>query len=73
MCPLEKLFRKESPMGEWEEIPVRSFAPAVKAGIVEQVAGMLSPSLAQVIPLVSLEESVSLANYAESVFGYSSN
>ena len=71
MCPLEKLFRKESPIGEWEEIPVRSFAPEVKTGIVEEVAGMLSPSVAQAIPLVSLKESVSLTNYAESVFGYS--
>jgi len=73
MCPLEKLFRKESPMDDWDEIPISSFAPEVKAGIVEEVAAMLDPELAQAIPLITLEKATKLTRYAESLFGYPSN
>jgi hypothetical protein len=73
LCPLEKLFRRESAMGEWEEVPVTSFAPQVKAGILEEVAAMLTPAIKRGIPQVSIKESEILTRYAESVFGYSSN
>ena len=73
MKPLEKLYRKESPNGEWNEIPVSIFEPDVKDGIMEQVAALLDPYISDLVPLFSLEESTSLTRYAESVFGYGSN
>ena len=73
LCPLERLFRKETATGDWEEIPVSTFATKVKAGITEEVAAMLDPGLGQAIPMMTLEMSAKLTRYAESVFGYSSN
>jgi len=67
---LEKLFRKEKALGDWEEIPVSFLAPDVKTGFVEQVASMLSPPLRKMIPLVSLGETVKLTRFGEDIFGY---
>ncbi|MDP3766468.1 MAG: Gfo/Idh/MocA family oxidoreductase, partial [Dehalococcoidia bacterium] len=45
LCPLETLVRRTSPTAEWQEVPVTTFAPAVKAGLVEQVVAMLDPQV----------------------------
>lgn len=69
-CPLEKLFRKENPLGEWGEIPVDFLAPEVKTGFVEQAAAILRPELRRSIPLLSLGETIRLTRFGEEVFGY---
>lgn len=69
-CPLEKLFQKYSFKEEWQEIPIIPFAPDVKIGFVEQVAGMLSEEVRSHIPLVSLQDTFRLTKYGEEVFGY---
>jgi hypothetical protein len=70
LCPLEKVFRKTSATSNWEEIPVTVLAPAVKAGIVEQVAAMMSEEIHRVVPLVSIRQAGILTRYAEELFGY---
>jgi predicted dehydrogenase len=70
MCPLEKLFAKSSATGGWEEVPLGICAPEVKAGILEQVAAMLSQDIRQFVPLLSLEQAMDLTRYGEEIFGY---
>ena len=70
LCPLERLFRRVEARGDWVEVPLSTFDPKVKAGLVEQVAAILHPEIRQRIPLVSLEETAELARYGEKVFGY---
>ena len=70
LCPIEKLFRKTSATGEWEEIALASLAPDVKVGFVEEVAAMLAEPIGQVVSPVSLREAVMLTEYGERVFGY---
>lgn len=70
LCPLEKLFRRTSATGEWEAVPVATWAPQVKAGLVEQVATMLSQDIRQLVGPVSLRAAAALARYAETLFGY---
>lgn len=70
LCPLERLVRRTSALGEWEEIPLAAAAPAVKPGIIEQVAAMLSAEVRPHLPLVSLREAAGLARLGESIFGY---
>lgn len=70
LCPLERVFRRTSATGEWEEIPVRVYAPAVKAGLTELTAAMLHDELREALPLVSLREAAALTRYGERVFGY---
>ncbi len=70
LCPLERVFRRTSATGDWSELPVTSFAPELKAGLVEQVAAALSPSIRELVPLVSLSAAAALTRYGESVFGY---
>ena len=72
LCPLEKAYQRTSPMGEWVELPLTTFAPEVKVGVVEEVAAMLQPAIRQLVPLVSLTEAERLARYGEEVFGYTS-
>jgi predicted dehydrogenase len=72
MCPLEKLFAKSTATGEWEEVALVFCAPEVKAGILEQVAAMLSQDIRQIVPLLSLEQAVELTEYGEGIFGYPS-
>jgi predicted dehydrogenase len=71
LCPLEKLFRRTSATGDWEEIRVTSFAPDIKTGFVEQVAAVLDERLRRLVPLYSLHDTVLLTRFGESVFGYS--
>ena len=71
LCPLEKAFRRTSPTGNWEDIPVVSVAPEAKAGLVEQVAALLDARVRSLIPLVSLDVAARLTRYAEEIFGYS--
>jgi predicted dehydrogenase len=68
--PLEKLFRKTSATGEWEEATTVSFSPEVKAGVLEQVAAMLAPDPGQYVSLLSLRDAAELTAYAEDVFAY---
>ncbi len=70
LCPLEKVFRRTSPLGGWEEIPVGTFAPEVKAGILEEVAAMFNQNVAQYVPLIPLRKAAALARYGEEIFGY---
>jgi len=70
LCPLERLFRKSSATGEWEEVATVSFAAEVKAGIVEEVSAMLAPDVGRAVPLLSLRDAATLAAYAEEIFGY---
>lgn len=70
LCPLEKVFRKPSVAEDWEEVPAAAFAPSVKAGIAEQVAGALNHDLQQIVPLISVADAALLTKYGEGVFGY---
>jgi hypothetical protein len=70
LCPLERVFRRQTPLAEWMEVPLTVFAPQVKAGIAEQVAAALHGELRAVLPLVSLREAAALTRYAEELFGY---
>ena len=70
LCPLENVFRKAVATGEWEDVPVASFSSEIKAGILEEVAAMLSEDVRAVIPLASLRQAAALTRYAEDVFGY---
>lgn len=70
LCPLERVFRRTSTTGEWVELPVTTFTPQVKAGIVEQVAALLSEELKGIVPLMSLRAAAALTRYGEAVFGY---
>lgn len=70
LCPLEEVVRRTSATGAWEPVPVEVFAPEVKAGFVEQVAAMLNPAVRHIVPLVSLDQAVSLVSFGAEVFGY---
>jgi hypothetical protein len=70
LCPLEKVFRRISPTSDWEEVPITSFAPDVKAGFVEQVASMLDSRIRKSIPLFSLGVAAALTRYGKDMFGY---
>ena len=70
LCPLEKLFAKTSATGEWEEVPLHTFAPEQKAGFAEQLAAMLNPEIRQLVPLPTLGQAATLTEYAEDIFGY---
>jgi predicted dehydrogenase len=70
LCPLERVYSKRSATGDWEEIPIVTFAPETKAGIVEQVAAMLSGEVLQLVPLVTIRQAGVLTKYAEELFGY---
>lgn len=70
LCPLEKVFRKTSATGEWEEIQLAAFAPDVKIGLIEQVAAMLNKDTRKVVRPVLLREAAALTRYGEKVFGY---
>ena len=70
LCPLEQVFRRTTATGEWTMLPVNTFAPQVKVGIVEEVAAALNPELRALQPLVSLSEAAALTRYGEGVFGY---
>ena len=72
LCPLEQLFRKTSPLGEWEALPVTAHTPDVKAGFVEQVAYNLR---AAGLPKLSytLAEAAVLTRFGEQVYGYESD
>lgn len=71
LCPLEKLYRRATATGEWEEVRLTVWASNVKAGFVEQVASRLDASLASLIPLWTLEETAHLTAFGEDLFGYS--
>lgn len=70
LCPLETLTRRTDPLGAWEPVALRAFAPQVKVGLAEQVAGMLDERIRSAVPLVSLREAAGLAAFGEDVFGY---
>ena len=69
-CPLEKLERKTSPLGAWEEVEVTMFAPEIKPGFIEQAAAMLNDEIGALLPLISLREAARLTRYGEGLFGY---
>jgi predicted dehydrogenase len=70
LCPLEQLSRKSSALGDWEPVPSPAFAADIKAGIVEEVAAMLSPEIRQMVALPSLAEAAALTRFAEQILGY---
>ena len=70
LCPLERLFRRSSATSEWAEVPVSAFAPQVKAGITEQVAGMLHQEIRGRLPLMTLRDAAALTSFGEELFGY---
>ncbi len=71
LCPLEQLARKPVATGEWEPVAVDAFAPDLKAGLVEEVAAMLSSEVRELVPPMPLARAASLTRFAEDVFGYS--
>jgi predicted dehydrogenase len=71
MCPLERVFRRASSFDERQEVSVTTFAPQLKAGILEQVAAMLSSDIRRLIPLLSLKKAAALTAYGEDLLGYS--
>ena len=71
LCPLEKLFRKRTATGEWEEVAVVSVAAEAKPGVLEQVAAMLAPEVGCPVPLMDLRRTLALTTYAEDILGYS--
>jgi hypothetical protein len=70
LCPLEKVFRRITGTGEWQEVSLKAFAPEAKAGLVEQIAAMLDPDVREMVPLMSLEDTMLLTRFGERVFGY---
>ena len=70
LCPLERVWRKTSASGEWEELPIVAYAVSIKAGVLEQVAAALNPELRQQILLVTIRQAATLTRYAEALFGY---
>ena len=70
LCPLERVFRRSAATSDWEEVSVSTFAPRVKAGMTEQVAGMLHPDIRARLPFVSLRDAAALTSYGEELFGY---
>ena len=73
LCPLESLYRRTSPTGDWTGVEISTFDQNVKAGILEQVAAMLDPGVGEKLTLSSLSTAAALTRYAENVFGYGSN
>ena len=71
LCPLEKLFRRTSATGDWEEVQVTTFASDIKTGFVEQVAAVLDETIRRLVPLYSLRDTLVLTRFGENVFGYS--
>lgn len=70
LCPLEEVKRKTSALGDWEDIPVTTFAPSVKAGFAEQIAVNLGLAVEPAPISYSLVEAAALVRYAERVFDY---
>jgi hypothetical protein len=70
LCPLEELYRRTSPMGDWEQIPIDTFAPEVKTGFVEQVAALLDDGVREAVPSVSIRRAFELTRFTEQVMGY---
>ncbi len=70
LCPLERLFRRSSALGDWQEVSVAACAVDVKAGITEQVAAMLSAEVRQAVPLASLREAAALTRFGEAICSY---
>jgi len=70
LCPLEQLTRRDEPTGDWEPVPVASYAPGVKYGILEQVSALLNDEIRALAPLASLEQAAALTEYGEQIFGY---
>ncbi len=72
LCPLEKLFRRVSATGDWDEVPLVTVADDIKTGFLEQVAAMLDDGIRAFVPLLSLGETLELTRFGEDVFGYGS-
>jgi hypothetical protein len=70
LCPLEQAFRRTSPTGPWEPLPLTVTAPELKPGFLEQVAGWQAQGEGAVAVSPSLEETAALVKYGEAVFGY---
>ena len=69
-CPLETLCIKHEALTDWENLHVEAFDETLKAGVAEQVAAVLDPSVGRSLPLISLRDAASLAEYGENIFGY---
>ena len=72
LCPLERPQKRTSPTAEWEEIHLATFAPEIKAGVLEEVTAMLSAEIRRRVPLGSVHDEAVLTRYGEEVFGYPS-
>ena len=70
LCPLEEVSVRSRPLDGWQAMPTPSFAPDVKAGVVEQVAAMMAGFPAAFLSPPTLDEAAELTRYAEAVFGY---
>lgn len=70
LCPLEKLFTKDSSLFDWEEIPIAVHDSQVKAGFAEQLAAMLDPDIAAMVPLMDLTQTARLTAFGEDILGY---
>ena len=69
-CPLETLCIKHDALADWEDLHLEVFDKTLKAGIAEQVAAALDSSIGRSLPLMTLRDAVSLAQYGENMFGY---
>lgn len=70
LCPLEQVYRRTTALGDWENVPVATFAPDVKTGFVEQVAYNLGRPMNLPKMSPSLLETTALTRYGEKIFGY---
>jgi predicted dehydrogenase len=70
LCPIEKAFYKTQATADWSEIPLTTVTSDVKAGIVEQVAAMLDPAIADIVHIPTLNATADLTRFAEELFGY---
>ena len=73
MIPLETLEVCARGLVTWSSVAVKTAYPLAKAGLAEEIAVMLEPSLEESIPLPTLSTGVSLLRLAETIFGYASD
>ncbi|MFN0116726.1 MAG: hypothetical protein ACKVQC_00345 [Elusimicrobiota bacterium] len=70
LCPLEKLYLKESSLVDWKECAVSVCDSNTKPGLLEQMAAILFPEKCP-IPLFQLDKLAQLVQFSENIFGYS--
>jgi len=73
MVPLEDLEVCRRGSVQWNPVAFDTAFADVKAGVAEELAVMLEPSLESMLPLPTLAEGIRLARLGEQIFGYESS